>query len=79
MRKNDSPKAPYIEDEIQWELIHSKLKERVTSEINPTQFPKKSSTIISASLCKRLENTKMKNINEGAPRILKRQERDLDR
>ena len=41
------------------------------SEINPTQFPEKFSTVRSASL--------RKDINEGAPRVSKRQERDLDK
>ena len=63
MRKNDSPKVSYIEGKIWWKLIRSNFKERVTSEINPAQFPKKSSTVGSASL--------RKDINEGTPRALK--------
>ena len=70
MRKNDSPKVSYIEGEIQWKLIRLKFKERVTSKINPAQFPNKSSTVGSTSL--------RKDINEGAPRVPKHQERDLD-
>ena len=44
-------------------------RERVTSEINSTQFPKKSLTVGFASL--------RKYLNEGTPRVLKCQERDL--
>ena len=78
MRKNDSPKVPYIEGEIQWELICPKFKERVTSEINPAQFPKKSSTVGFASLRKVRGTRNRKNINDGVPHIPKRQGRDLD-
>ena len=45
-------------------LIRMKLKERITSEISPAQFPRKSSTARSASL--------HKCTNECAPRIPKR-------
>ena len=78
MRKNDSPKVPYIEGEIQWELICLKFKERVTREINPAQFPKKSSTVGFASLRKDWGTRNRKNINEGAPHIPKHQGRNLD-
>ena len=57
------PKVSYIEGEIWWKLIRPSFKERVTSEINSAQFPKKSSTVGSAPL--------HKDINEGAPRVLK--------
>ena len=71
MRKNDSPKVSYIEGKIQWKLTHPNFKKRVTSEINPAQVPKKSSTVGSASL--------RKDINEGVPCVSKRQERNLDK
>ena len=63
------PKVSYIKGKIWWKLIRSNLKERVTSEMNPTQFPKKSSTVGSMSL--------RKDLNEGAPHVPKCQERDL--
>ena len=46
------------------EIQITKFKERITSEISPAQFPRKSSTVRSASL--------HKGTNEGAPRIPKR-------
>ena len=57
------PKVSYIEGEIWWKLIRPSFKERVTSEINPAQFSKKSLTVGSASL--------RKDLNEGVPRALK--------
>ena len=63
------PKVSYIEGEIWWKLIRPSFKKRVMSEINPTQFPKKSLIVGSASL--------RKDLNGGVPRVLKRQERDL--
>ena len=57
------PKVSYIEGEIWWKLIRPSFKKRVTSEMNPAQFPKKSLTVGYASLCK--------DLNEGAPRVPK--------
>ena len=71
MWKNDSPRVPYIEGEILENQICTKFKEGITSEISPAQFPRKSSTVRSASL--------HKDTNEGVPRIPKRQERALGR
>ena len=59
----------YIEGETWWKLIRPSFKKRVTSEINPIQFPKKSLTVGSASL--------RKDLNEGAPCVPKCQEHDL--
>ena len=63
------PKVSYIKGKIWWKLICPSFKKRVTSEINLTQFPKKSLTVGSASL--------RKDLNEGAPYVPKCQERDL--
>ena len=63
------PQVSYIEGEVWWKLIHPSFKERVTSEINPAQFPKKSLTVGSTSL--------RKDLNESTPHVPKRQERDL--
>ena len=51
------------------EINSPKFQKRVMSEMNLAQFPKKSLTVGSASL--------RKDLNEGAPRVPKRQERDL--
>ena len=66
-----------------------KFKERITSKISPAQFPRKSSTVRSASLHKgtnegvpripKQSASLHKGINDGAPRIPKRQERALGR
>ena len=68
-------------------LIHTKFKGRITSEISPTQFSRKTSTVRSASLhkgtnecapCILKRSTLLhKGINNGEPRILKRQKRAL--
>ena len=80
-KKNDSPGMPYIEGEIEWELPRLKFDERVTNGKNPAQFPTKSSTVGSISRCRTWGTWSRKNLmafNEGASRISKRQERDLD-
>ena len=66
-----------------------KFKERITSEISSTQFPRKPSTTRSASLHKgtnacapRIPKRSVslhKGINDSTPRIPKRQERALGR
>ena len=70
-------------------LIHTKFKERITSEISSAQFPRKPSTTRSASLHKgtnacapripKRSTSLHKGINDSAPRIPKRQERALGR
>ena len=67
----------------------TKFKERITSEISPAQFPRKSSTVRSASLHKgtnegapcipKQSALLHKGINDGASRIPKRQECALGR
>ena len=70
-------------------LIRTKFKERITSEISPAQFPRKPSTARSASLHKGINEcapripkrspSLHKGINDDAPCIPKRQERALGR
>ena len=70
-------------------LIRTKFKERITSEISPTQFPRKPLTARSVSLHKgtnecapripKRSTSLHKGINDGAPHIPKRQERALGR
>jgi len=61
----------YIEGKIWWKLIRPNLKERITSEINPAQIPKKSSTVDLRHF--------LKDLNKSVPRVPKRQERSLDK
>ena len=70
-------------------LIRTKFKERITSEISPAQFPRKPSTARSVSLHKgtnecatripKRSPSLHKGINDDAPCIPKRQERALGR
>ena len=70
-------------------LIRTKLKEKITSEINSAQFPRKPSTARSALLHKSTNEcapriskrsaSLHKSINDGAPRMSKHQECALGR
>ena len=70
-------------------LFCTKLKERITSEISPAQFPREPSTVRSASLHKGTNECApcipkqfasfYKSINTSAPRTSKRQEHALGR
>ena len=70
-------------------LFCTKLKERITSEISPAQFPREPSTVRSASLHKGTNECApcipkqfasfYKSINNSAPRTSKRQEHALGR
>ena len=89
MWKNGSPKTPYTVGEIWGDLLRTKLKEGIPSEINSAQFPREPSTAKSTPLHKgAIECTPRitkrsalshKSINGSAPRTPKRQERALGR
>ena len=80
--ENSPPSAPYIEGEIWGNLLCTKLKEGIPSEINFAQFSKKPSTAkstlhhkgaIECTLCiPKRSASSHKNINDSAPRTLKR-------
>ena len=80
--ENSPSRAPYIEGEIWGNLLCTKLKEGILSEINFAQFSKKPLTAKSAPLHKgavectlripKRSASSHKNINDSAPRTLKR-------
>ena len=87
--ENSSPRVPYIEGEIWGNLLRTKLKEGMPSEINFVQFPREPLTAKFVPLHKgaiecilripKRSASSHKSINDSAPRTPKRQERALGR
>ena len=83
------PRCLILKAKSRGSLLHTKLKERITNEISPDQFPRKPSTARSASLHKgsnecapripKRSTLFHKSINESAPRTPKHQKRALGR